>query len=74
MKFSILEAATVASALVWAQAAYAHGIAGNRFFGGTLRFDDPAVVPSPNEVKLHGYRHRPVMTCLNLAQSRHGGA
>jgi hypothetical protein len=24
-------------------AAYAHGIAGNRFFPGTLAFDDPAV-------------------------------
>jgi hypothetical protein len=48
MKFSILEAATVASALVWAQAAYAHGIAGNRFFDGTLSFDDPAVATKPS--------------------------
>ena len=25
------------------QGAYAHGIAGNRYFPGTLTFDDPAV-------------------------------
>src|ERR1700730_15357218 len=29
--------------LVASQPAYAHGIAGNRFFPGTLTFDDPAV-------------------------------
>ena len=29
--------------LVGADAAHAHGIAGNRFFPGTLTFDDPAV-------------------------------
>jgi hypothetical protein len=29
--------------LVGAHAAHAHGIAGNRFFPGTLTFDDPAV-------------------------------
>jgi hypothetical protein len=29
--------------LVSAQAAHAHGIAGNRYFDGTLTFDDPAV-------------------------------
>jgi len=31
------------AALVTPQAAYAHGIAGNRLFPGTLSFDDPAV-------------------------------
>src|SRR6202047_503065 len=31
------------AALVASQSAYAHGIAGNRFFPGTLTFDDPAV-------------------------------
>jgi hypothetical protein len=31
------------SALPLSQTAYAHGIAGNRFFPGTLTFDDPAV-------------------------------
>ncbi|HWX26598.1 MAG TPA: hypothetical protein VNZ53_04060, partial [Steroidobacteraceae bacterium] len=36
--------AMIALALLpWADAAYAHGIAGNRFFVGTLTFDDPAV-------------------------------
>ena len=29
--------------LVASQAAQSHGIAGNRFFPGTLTFDDPAV-------------------------------
>jgi len=29
--------------LVWAQSAHAHGIAGNRYFDGTMTFDDPAV-------------------------------
>jgi hypothetical protein len=32
-----------AALLVVSQAAFAHGIAGNRFFLGTLTFDDPAV-------------------------------
>ena len=37
-------ALTIASAvLVVSQSAHAHGIAGNRFFPGTLTFDDPAV-------------------------------
>jgi hypothetical protein len=34
---------TVLAALVASQTAHAHGIAGNRFFPGTLTFDDPAV-------------------------------
>jgi hypothetical protein len=29
--------------LTWAHSAGAHGIAGNRYFDGTLTFDDPAV-------------------------------
>ena len=29
--------------LVWAETAHAHGIAGNRYFDGTMTFDDPAV-------------------------------
>jgi hypothetical protein len=29
--------------LVWVNSAYGHGIAGNRYFNGTLGFDDPAV-------------------------------
>lgn len=31
------------AALLWTQAADAHGIAGNRYFAGTVTFDDPAV-------------------------------
>jgi hypothetical protein len=37
------KAAMTAVLLVSAQAAHAHGIAGNRYFDGTLTFDDPAV-------------------------------
>ena len=42
-KLPTLEAATVASLLVWAHTVHAHGIAGNRYFDGTLGFDNPAV-------------------------------
>jgi hypothetical protein len=35
--------AIVLATLVASQTAHAHGIAGNRFFPGTLTFDDPAV-------------------------------
>jgi hypothetical protein len=40
---STRKAVAVATLLVWAPAAQAHGIAGNRYFDGTLTFDDPAV-------------------------------
>ena len=40
---SWVSALTIASTFVAPQAAYAHGIAGNRLFPGTLSFDDPAV-------------------------------
>jgi hypothetical protein len=30
-------------ALLWTESAKAHGIAGNRYFDGTMTFDDPAV-------------------------------
>jgi hypothetical protein len=35
--------ALVIMPLLWAQSAEAHGIAGNRYFAGTMTFDDPAV-------------------------------
>src|ERR1700676_5038529 len=35
--------ALVLAALLWTQPAQAHGIAGNRYFDGTMTFDDPAV-------------------------------
>jgi hypothetical protein len=39
-----LRSALVASALaISACSAHAHGIAGNRYFDGTMTFDDPAV-------------------------------
>jgi hypothetical protein len=38
-----LWALTAATPLALAQTAHAHGIAGNRYFDGTLGFDDPAV-------------------------------
>ena len=40
---SIRHAVIVLGLLPWAVSAYAHGIAGNRFFAGTITFDDPAV-------------------------------
>jgi len=40
---SIRHAVIALALLPWADLAYAHGIAGNRFFVGTLTFDDPAV-------------------------------
>ena len=44
MKISPLRnAAILLVPLVWAHGAHAHGIAGNRYFDGTLTFDDPAV-------------------------------
>src|ERR1700722_6718457 len=40
---SIPTGALVLAALLWTQPAQAHGIAGNRYFDGTMTFDDPAV-------------------------------
>ena len=39
----IRNAALLLAPLVWAQSAHTHGIAGNRYFDGTMTFDDPAV-------------------------------
>ena len=40
---SIRRSALLFAPLVWAETAQAHGIAGNRYFDGTMTFDDPAV-------------------------------
>ena len=40
---SIRKGMLLLAPLLWSQAAQAHGIAGNRYFDGTLTFDDPAV-------------------------------
>jgi hypothetical protein len=40
---SIRSAALVIAVITSSHSAYAHGIAGNRYFAGTLTFDDPAV-------------------------------
>ncbi|MFB9262162.1 hypothetical protein ACFFWD_03060 [Bradyrhizobium erythrophlei] len=40
---SIRRSLVLFAPLVWAQTAEAHGIAGNRYFDGTMTFDDPAV-------------------------------
>ena len=40
---SICKPALLLASLVWVQSAHAHGIAGNRYFDGTLTFDDPSV-------------------------------
>jgi hypothetical protein len=39
----IRNAALLFAPLLWANTAAAHGIAGNRYFAGTMTFDDPAV-------------------------------
>jgi hypothetical protein len=39
----IRNAALLLAPLLWANTAAAHGIAGNRYFAGTMTFDDPAV-------------------------------
>ncbi len=41
--FPLFQVATVVSLLVATGMAHAHGIAGNRYFDGTMTFDDPAV-------------------------------
>lgn len=43
--------------LVVSQPAYAHGIAGNRFFPGTLTFDDPAVADEAILPNFSGLNH-----------------
>jgi hypothetical protein len=43
MLISIRKGALLLLLLLWAKSVHAHGIAGNRFFDGTLSFDDPAV-------------------------------
>src|SRR5260370_3060880 len=43
MLISIHKGALLPLLFLWAQSAEAHGIAGNRYFDGTLTFDDPAV-------------------------------
>ena len=43
MLISIRLGALLLLLLLWAKSVHAHGIAGNRFFDGTLSFDDPAV-------------------------------
>jgi len=40
---SIYKSLFLFMALLWTESAKAHGIAGNRYFDGTMTFDDPAV-------------------------------
>jgi hypothetical protein len=47
----------VLAALVASQTAHAHGIAGNRFFPGTLTFDDPAVADEAVVPKFSHLKH-----------------
>jgi hypothetical protein len=58
--------------LLWTLSAHAHGIAGNRYFSGTITFDDPAVADElilPN----FSYLDRPTQGS-NVAESRINGA
>jgi hypothetical protein len=43
MRLISIRTGVLLSTALWAQAAQAHGIAGNRYFDGTMTFDDPAV-------------------------------
>jgi hypothetical protein len=43
---SIRHAVIVLALLPWTGLAHAHGIAGNRFFAGTITFDDPVLLPA----------------------------
>ena len=45
--------------LVWPMAAGAHGIAGNRYFAGTMTFDDPAVA---DELIMPNYTNQQYLT------------
>src|SRR6266446_3010839 len=47
----------VMAILGFAHAAHAHGIAGNRFFPGTLTFDDPAVADEPIVPLFSTFKH-----------------
>ena len=42
-QISLRSGALLVIPLLWTQPAHAHGIAGNRYFAGTVTFDDPAV-------------------------------
>ena len=60
------------AALLWTQSADAHGIAGNRYFAGTITFDDPAVADElilPN----FSYLESPAQGS-NVAENRINGA
>jgi hypothetical protein len=58
--------------LLWTPSAHAHGIAGNRYFAGTMTFDDPAVA---DELILpyFSYLDHPTQGS-NVAESRINGA
>jgi|SRR5579859_3680093 len=50
----LLRGTIVASLLASAEVAHAHGIAGNRYFDGTMTFDDPAVADGGKRSGLSG--------------------
>jgi len=58
--------------LLWTQSAQAHGIAGNRYFAGTMTFDDPAVA---DELILPNFSYLTYPTQgSNVAENRINGA
>jgi hypothetical protein len=65
---SICKTAILLVPLLWVHGAHAHGIAGNRYFDGTLTFDDPAVA---DEAILPYYANLSFpMQDSNVAESR----
>ncbi|MFB9266731.1 hypothetical protein ACFFWD_26835 [Bradyrhizobium erythrophlei] len=58
--------------LLWTQSAHAHGIAGNRYFAGTMTIDDPAVA---DELILPNFSYLPFPAQgSNVTESRINGA
>ena len=66
---SIRTGAFVVPLLLWAQSAHAHGIAGNRFFDGTLSFDDPAVADEAI-VPLYSQLNHPTTLGSDVGENR----
>ena len=71
-QIALTRGALLIAPLLWTQAAQAHGIAGNRYFAGTMTFDDPAVADElilPN----FSYLDHPAQGS-SVAESRINGA
>ena len=63
---SISKGVLLFAPLLWAQSACAHGIAGNRYFAGTMTFDDPAVADRLAPMQRPGTPEEMAFGCLYL--------